>query len=103
MINQHYYKLHTHVRQGIHQAYLKPLHVKYKVSTYELCKMTKTQVDPKDFYFRQASKVSNIYQFKSYFSETSFNLLERIEERLPEEMDINNPTSASWITTHDNP
>ena len=62
--------------------------------------MINTEVEPKYFYFTQASKFSNIYQFKYYLSEISFNYLERIEKSSPKYMEINNPASASWITIH---
>ena len=61
--------------------------------------MISTKVEPKDFYFRQADAVSNIYQFKSQINEISFNHLERIEESFQEGMEINNPAYASWTTT----
>ena len=64
--------------------------------------MITKKVDPKYFYFRQATKVSNIYQCKSCLSETYFNRLEIIEEKFPEDMEINNPVSVSWITIYVN-
>ena len=79
-ISEHYCMLHVCPEQNMCKSYLKPLHDTWKVSAYEVFKMINTDADPKGFYFRQTTLVSNTHQFKSYLSENMSTILRELKK-----------------------
>ena len=79
---------------------LKPLHVGWKFSVYEVWKMINVEVDPKEFYFRHDKLVSSMCQFKSYLLEKCFNHLESIKNKFLEDISVRSAESTPCIIAH---